>query len=203
MAKARKIKASEIVKDIGSGMSNAELMEKYAITAGALRDLFRRLIEAGLLKLTDLTGSQTAPPAPSEEEPAGSPAPAAPSTKVEPSQLTKPETPRPSKYFPLMQMPIYELEDLTTEYVLDYFTEKGIKISGITARVGDRKTFMVQPDEFADVFPFVFEAVCRWVDKDPESKVPTAGFDITSISKTGFDELSKLILAVTIPEGEE
>lgn len=259
MAETKKIKASEIIKDIGSGMDNAQLMEKYEITTGALRDILRRLIEAGLLKRKDLPGAKPAPSEPACKEPEKVPdsppetvpaaaedladssgssscsasleektretgqaepcerppsAAAEPETIPEPSipcfsspeggpaELPKPKTPPHCKYFPVMRMAIYELDDLTTEYTLEYFTEKGIKVTGLDARIGEKRNFMVQPDEFADVFPFVFEAVCRWVDKDPAKKAITAGFDITSISKTGFDELSKLIRAVTIPEGE-
>jgi hypothetical protein len=257
VAETKKIKASEIIKDIGSGMDNAQLMEKYGITAAALRDVLRRLIEAGLLKRRDLLAAKPAPSEPAREEteevpdapfqpvpvaddvhagssdsPSASPSPdekppsliepdgeapsateepattpdlaiqPSPSAKEEPAELPKLKTPQPSKYFPVMEMAIYELDDLSTEYTVEYFTEKGIKVKGLDARVGEKKSFMVQPDEFADVFPFVFEGICRWVDTDPDKERPTAGFDITSISKTGFDELSKLIRAATIPEGE-
>ncbi len=258
MAEAKKIKASEIIKDIGSGMDNGQLIEKYGITAAALQEVLKRLIEAGLLKRRDLLAAKPAQREPAEKEPVklpdsppqtfpvadealadssgpptGSPFPEqeppetdrneryevppstteepktipdlsiqpSPSAKEEPAELPKSKPP-PSKYFPVMEMAIYELDDLSTEYTLEYFTEKGIKVKGLDARVGEKKSFMVQPDEFADVFPFVFEGICRWVDKDPDKQRATAGFDITSISKTGFDELSKLIRAVTIPEGE-
>jgi hypothetical protein len=44
-----KIGAREAANDIRSGMTDAELMEKYHLTAKGLESLFRKLVEAKLL----------------------------------------------------------------------------------------------------------------------------------------------------------
>ncbi len=46
---ARKISAKELVKDIKSGMSDAELMEKHQLSAKGLEGLFKKLVESHLL----------------------------------------------------------------------------------------------------------------------------------------------------------
>ncbi len=50
----REIKAVEAVKDIKSGMSDAEIMAKYMISANGLHKLIEQIIANGLLKQDDL-----------------------------------------------------------------------------------------------------------------------------------------------------
>lgn len=45
----RKISARQIISDLRAGLSDDELMEKYAITAEALRYILKRLVESGLM----------------------------------------------------------------------------------------------------------------------------------------------------------
>jgi hypothetical protein len=51
---------------------------------------------------------------------------------------------------------------------------------------------LVQADEFADVYPFTFDAVCRRVEESGDEDPYTAAFEITSISRGGRGELRKL-----------
>jgi hypothetical protein len=58
-----KIGAREAVKDIKSGMTDTDLMEKYSLTSRGLESLFRKLVEAKLLEesfLLDRTGPKAA-----------------------------------------------------------------------------------------------------------------------------------------------
>ena len=50
------IKARDIVRDIRSGMSDWQLMEKYEISAIGLRQLFKQLLEAKALRVSELQG---------------------------------------------------------------------------------------------------------------------------------------------------
>jgi hypothetical protein len=45
---AKKISAKAIMADLKAGSTDAELMEKYGISIGALQELFSKLIGAGL-----------------------------------------------------------------------------------------------------------------------------------------------------------
>ncbi len=45
----KKITAKEIAGDIRNGMDNSGLMEKYGVTENALKNLFRKLVDAGLV----------------------------------------------------------------------------------------------------------------------------------------------------------
>lgn len=48
MSAAKKISAKAIMADLRAGLSDAELMEKYGVSVGALQELFGKLVEAGL-----------------------------------------------------------------------------------------------------------------------------------------------------------
>lgn len=48
MSAAKKISAKAIMTDLKAGLSDADLMERYEISFGALQELFSKLIEAGL-----------------------------------------------------------------------------------------------------------------------------------------------------------
>ncbi len=50
----RKINAKQLVSDIKSGMSDAQLMAKHELTPKGLQSAFRKLVEAGLLNASSL-----------------------------------------------------------------------------------------------------------------------------------------------------
>ncbi len=52
--KKRKLKASEIAKDIKSNFDDVQLMEKYEVPEKALRKIYSKLIEAGIITQFDL-----------------------------------------------------------------------------------------------------------------------------------------------------
>ena len=50
----REVKAKEIVQDIRSGMTTAELMKKYRLSKKGLRSAFRKLRNAGVINRQDI-----------------------------------------------------------------------------------------------------------------------------------------------------
>ncbi|MGO9566491.1 MAG: YIP1 family protein [Desulfomonilaceae bacterium] len=88
----QKIGAREAVNDIRSGMTDAELMKKYGLTAKGLESLFRKLVEAKLLE-ESFVSKRTAPVAAdrgaeSRQPPAPIPESAPPPGLGEPSKLS-------------------------------------------------------------------------------------------------------------------
>ena len=80
-------------------------------------------------------------------------------------------------------------------WILD-ITEKGLQLTGLLAEVGQYRSLLIRADEFHDIFPFAFDALCKWVEyEDGENGV---GFEIVDISETGLNELRKLIRLLTI-----
>ena len=72
-------------------------------------------------------------------------------------------------------------------------------MSVIPTKAGDTKDFLVQADYFADVYPLVFEAKCKWTPK-AEDGLLFSGFEITSVSEGALEELRKLTSLLTISE---
>jgi len=85
-----KIGAREAVRDIKSGMSDTDLMEKYKLTSKGLESLFRKLVEAKLLEesfLLNRSGHKSAGEGPKPEQ-SQSPVPKSkPDDREEPSEL--------------------------------------------------------------------------------------------------------------------
>jgi len=175
MSEKRKIKAKEIIADIKSGMMDQELMEKYSVSQNALKSIFQKLIDSGSLQ-------------PSELE-----------QRIPPERLeTYGEKPRNlHRNYVFVKLPIYELENLLHEGEVVDITEGGLQVIGIESKVGEKKGFLIQADYFADVFPFSFEAECKWATREKDGRC-RAGFKILSISEKGLEELRKLIRMLSL-----
>ena len=93
-------------------------------------------------------------------------------------------------------MAIYERQDLTIHGSVRDITEHGVGIKGISASQGETKTFVITPDEFVEVDPFEFEAICRWALETPDGEV-ASGFEITAIADKDLHELRKMINLIT------
>lgn len=85
--------------------------------------------------------------------------------------------------------------------VLDV-SEKGVCIEGITAMVGETRTFIVKYRKGERRKPFVFDAMCRWVSANGgSSREYIAGFEITNISQGDIALLMELIEDATGHDG--
>ena len=171
------IKSSRISADIRAGATKEQLMEKYGLTAVGLDNIFKKLVAAGVMTADEVNGGS-------------------PSDAGELEDVTARRT-LPRNYM-VVSIPIYEANDLLSEGTIIDINENGMKIQGIKAAEGEAKSLLVQGDEFHDVYPFVFDAVCRWTKTDETTGVTAAGFEIAAISDASLDELRKLISALSI-----
>jgi hypothetical protein len=168
----RPIKAIDIIRDLRSGSTISQLVDKYKISLSALRFAFRQLLDVGAITKDDLD-AQTALYQDTDEL----------------KGVRK--WPRTTTTFPVR---IYDSgSPFTTGYVLD-ISEKGICVKGIETVVGEVKNFIVRSGAFGQGQTFVFEGKCRWVNKEKLSvKEWVAGFEITNISSLDCSELRKLV----------
>lgn len=174
MTEKRKISKNEIVQDIRSGMTNEELEAKYRVSSEKLISVFKKLVDLEALEPAELDGRAGWPP-----------------------EFLKPQfiRSRPRQYvvFPL---PIYDTDDLGEEGFVKDINESGMQVTGIKAKVGEAKSLLIQADQFADVYPFVFDAACRWYETGDDQD--SAGFEITNITERSRNELQKLIHYLTL-----
>ena len=76
-------------------------------------------------------------------------------------------------------------------------SEHGLAVSGIDAQEGDTRRILVLGDDFGEVAPFEFQAVCRWTRRGASHEQPMAGFEITNISQKDSERLSDFIARFT------
>lgn len=75
--------------------------------------------------------------------------------------------------------------------------EKGMQVSGVQAKVGDKKNFLIQADAFAAILPFTLEAHCRWVKPEAVPGLKVSGYEITGISDTNLASLRQAVEVFT------
>lgn len=173
MSPKRVIKAKDFLRDLRRGMSTAELMEKYDLSAKAFQQVMKKLIDASTTMRTDGDGN------------------------VE--DTTQAKAVADLRRFPrkIIDFPLWvygDLEQIEHGMVVDA-SEKGICVRGISATVGERRTFMVRYGPGDRRHPFVFEAICRWADGGKTgTREPIAGFEITRISGVDAERLQDILI---------
>ena len=175
MSAKRTIKAKEVVFDIRSGMTNRQLMHKYKVSVNSLHNLLRKLVDFKALQISEVQALLSSIP-------------------EESAFKEKRKEPRNYVFVPL---PIYDVNNLLDEGQVMDLSDGGFRITRLESKIGEKREFLIQADYFAHVFPFCFEAECRWVSQTEEEPW-FAGFQITSISEGGLVELRKIIRMLTI-----
>lgn len=166
----RKLKARELVMCIRNGMSDAQLMERYKLSAKGLQSAYQQLLKANAVTEEDLSGRS-----PGFED-----------------TVTVEDTRRLNRTKVRTVLPIYETRDLEVRGTVQDINEKGVGIRGIRAMEGEVKELVIASDDFVEVDPFVFEATCRWAKKGDDGQY-SGGFEITRITEASSHELRKLI----------
>jgi hypothetical protein len=176
MPDRKKIRAKEIIKDIRIGMDDKALMAKYELSPKGLKTIFKRLVDAGVITESELYERLSANLATSS------------ATQVRST----------TRCYPVVRLSVYDLDDLGCDkyHVVD-ISETGIQISGIAGKIGEMKSFLIQADEFGDVFPFQFDAECKWLVPKSDSALALAGFEFRDISSGSLHELRKIIKLMT------
>ncbi|MBM4325868.1 MAG: hypothetical protein FJ118_01780 [Deltaproteobacteria bacterium] len=175
MSHKRKIRAHEIVADIRGGLNGADIMQKYRLTPKGLGNCLKKLVEAGFLEASELSGDLSF-----DETTTG--------------RWTN-RVPRDKLEFPL---PIFETENPEVRGKVRDITKNGVGVEGIASRENEIKAFVIPADEFFLVDPVVFKAECRWVRQDEPGGPLLSGFEIVSVSEGSFQELRKLLDALTL-----
>jgi hypothetical protein len=166
------IKASDITRDLRSGMTISQLMGKYSISQEGLRLLFRKLLNAGVVTKEELDTHVTL-----YRDTAG--------LKGVRKWL------RTTTTFPVW---IYDSANLFATGHLLNISEKGVCVKDVEAVVGEPRNFIVRSGLFGESHSVVFESRCRWVGTELSSERKwVAGFEIVEISNLDSGVLRNLI----------
>ena len=84
----------------------------------------------------------------------------------------------------IVKIPICDVTSGNAGIVKDV-SEKGPRVDGIAAHVGDERTFQIPVDSYILADPLLVIAECRWVTtKGKTRKYPVAGFALKDVSAT-------------------
>ncbi len=176
----RQIRANDIIEDIHAGLTDEGLCQKYDVSESVLKMVFEKLVGAGAVTRAEIDGRASL----SQE------------TEVWDAFEAG------SRNYIFFTIPIYDANDLNVEGFVNDISEQNLLVEGITTSPDESRTFLIRADEFADVFPFVFDATCKWVQPHGAAGTQLAGFEIANISEGGSKELRKLIGLLTLGGGK-
>lgn len=162
------VKIEEIVEDIRFGLTRDQLIQKYGFTPNGLRLVSMKLIGSGKIAWQEVYDRLC-------------------SSMEAPRQMRQTE-----RFLLQFDCSIFDQNDPETRGRIHDITEKGLKISGITARTGEMKTLVVPEEPFGEFASFTFNAQCRWSTPDPQGLI-VSGFEIAHISMGSLRELKLLI----------
>lgn len=174
----RQIPADQMVADIRAGMTNVQLMKKHRLSSSMLEKVFKKLQDAKMITARDLNGR----------------------LPLQKEQILDDFVRQEPRCYTIIKLPITDMDNLDADCYVRELTEKGLRVGNLSVSVGEKKNFLIQASEYADVQPFSFEAECRWVKTKTNAERQMAGFEITRISDDDLHQLKEFIQSSTLCE---
>ncbi len=174
----RKISRPQIVHDIRSGMTEAQLMEKYDLSSWQTQKVLAKLLPGGAITWEEVA-----------------------ILSLNRDSLTPRDMRQCQRRYPLVSVIVYEqIKPIVKGRVLN-ISERGLGVMGIRSEVDDLKTLTVAPEGLRLFDPFTLKAACRWFKQGHLGITCTAGFAITHIGEPGLEQLQNLLesMAVAFP----
>ncbi|MGO9569247.1 MAG: PilZ domain-containing protein [Desulfomonilaceae bacterium] len=175
VAAKRRIDTKAFVTDVRSNLPDVELMEKYKLSSRGLQRVFSKLVDSGAVMADDLSGRCI-----SYDD-----------------SVTLKKVRGSIRALPILSIGIHERNSPQIMGRIRDLSEEGVGVSGLVADVGEVKSLVVVPDEFLEVEPFSFEALCRWFRNEKSGKISNAGFEITDITEDSLMKLQELLQLMT------
>jgi hypothetical protein len=167
----RTIQAKDIVTDIRNGLCDAELMEKYRLTANGLQSAFDQLIKKRIISVKELYGR------PTDED----------------DTVIIDDSFQPPRHYLTVAVPIYDPERPEVKGKLRDITDRGLGVIGVESSVGETRSFVIPCRKFIKMENIWLEAECLWTDPATEDEQTVAGFQIIAISEENMTRLRRLI----------
>lgn len=152
-------------------MTDVDLMAKYGLSAKGLESAFTKLVNSGILTVGEIYGQRRS----------------GQDTVIIDDVRELP------RHFLSMTIPVYEPDSEECIGKIRDVTEKGMGISGIQARIGEVKSFVIGCRPFLDVDNIWLEAECIWIQGGKKREDWYGGFQITKISPKHLKNLRELI----------
>jgi DNA-binding Lrp family transcriptional regulator len=164
------VRADEMVKDIRSGSTKQELMEKHRLTPRGLSWVLMKLISMRAISWREIYGKLCS----SYQE------------------LALDMLRRSERHTPHFYVPIYASAQPEIVGRVRDVSQHGISVKGIQAEVGGTQTLIIPGDSFGELGRLIFEARCAWSRKNSRGEY-LSGFEITNVDAGNKQELQLLI----------
>jgi len=158
-------------------MTDGELMEKYRLSAKGLDSAFTKLVNSGLISVEEIYGQ---------------------SRSLDADTVIVDDVTILPKHFLAVSVPIHEAGSPEHKGRLTEINERGVGITGIEARIGEMKSFVIPGGQLVKPREIVFEARCLWSQPGTETGGWMTGFQITKISPEDLAQLRELIKLLTL-----
>lgn len=171
MLRKRRIRPREVLNEIRSGISEAELRAKYRLSSKGIERLFNLLVTNGTVGQSELFDK-------------------CPWYERKLTHVERRWEPRVS-----LKGKVY-IHDLvrSSAGVLRDISEKGFRAAGIECAVGESKSLLLDFQPLIEADPVLVVATCRWAETRGHSpKYITAGFEILDISENDSKVLRSVI----------
>lgn len=172
MSSKIRIKAKEVLSDIRARASDFELMSKYGLSEGQFERLLERLVDKGVLRREEV------------KERGGffdDPANRSQTRRLERSYLWRP-------------LAIEDVKATSNRGIVTDLSVEGFQTRGISADIGDEKTFAVYSNELKGRRPINLSAVCKWFTKEGVDRILwVAGFRIINVSDDDLGWIRRIL----------
>jgi hypothetical protein len=178
MGEKRQINGRNIIDDLRSGMTDRELQVKHRLSTNGLCTIYEKIVDRGAISHSEL--SQWSP-------------------------LYSLRTHyKESRSYPRADLtnkvPIYDLGTGSIGILRD-ISEKGMRVAGIDASVGQARTFQIPIDIFMQADPLLIVAECKWArPKGTMKEYGVAGFEILDLPANDRNTLQNFITFLLLSE---
>jgi hypothetical protein len=177
----RKISSKSMRNDIGSGLSELDLMAKYNLSPNGLLRLFRELVKAKVVTHQELYGRFAW-------------------YQERTDQVKQRQARRASLS---LRLPIYDVLARSFGIVRD-ISVTGLRVAGIEYEVGDATTFHLPVDMYMKAEPLLVVAECRWASRINEKNTYfMAGFELMDLSPADVRVLKRFINHILLSKSGE
>jgi hypothetical protein len=178
MGEKRQINGRYIIDDLRSGLTDRDLQMKYSLSANSLCTIFEKLVDRGSMSHSELS---------------------------ERSAVYSLRTRcKESRTYPradlAVNVPIYDLATGSIGILRD-ISERGMRVAGIDARVGQTGTFQLPVDMFLRAEPLLMVAQCKWAKTRRKLKeYVVGGFEIIDLSEKDRNTLQDFMSVLLLSE---
>jgi PilZ domain len=171
MGEKRQINGRNIIDDLRSGMTDQALQAKYRLSTSGLCTIYEKLVDREAISHSELSGWS-------------------PLYRLRTHYKESRSYPRADLN---IEVPIYDLGTGSTGLLRD-ISEKGMRVAGIDASVGQARTFQIPVEMFMKADRLLIVAECKWSKpKGTLKEYVVAGFEIIDLPANDRNTLQNFI----------